>query len=403
MDQADLSILELQMQIGVSEELTASVLSIVQSLSPSLTLLPVYNLLLLERYEETIPLINLVMETKLDIEYITSLQKSRFWIQRKCAPAIALNIPRAERKEILKTSLKDPATAVVNEMVLSVLKDNPFTDFELIEITRILYESPYMSNKILSIDLLALTKTENPMLDEALRGNCWRIRLRCARILNKFNIETQMKIISELKNDHIDEVRMELANNLHSLDFIDYLKDPCDFVRSNYLLNVANLIEEKSVFTELISDSSWEVRKVLLNLRGDLFQSITIPLIQTSVENVPWRTKIEVLELIEAQIGDGSIAKLLVVFLIKNIKDKICVIRDKAADVFLKVLDKYPWTIEYAWDIEQIAGSANYLHRISVVPIAVAFDRKYNTNISEILRNDKIVNVRECYIECVPL
>lgn len=396
--QPHLDILELQMQVGVSEELTSQVLSIIRKQAASPALLPVYNLMLLENYDETIPLIKATMASHLDLEYITSLQKSRFPVQRKCAPMIADAVDPVARRSILRTSLSDSSIPVIREAVSAVRSDNPFDRQELRSIHDSLAESSFMDCRVLAVDILACGLEDEVLLSSALHSSAWRIRLRCATLLDGFSAVSRQLIVDELKTDHIEEVRMQLAKNIHSLESIEYLSDPSELVRSSYLSNVIKLIQDESILAGLINDQSWEVRKILLSLRGPLFKKITIPLIQNSTENViQWRSKIEVLDLVDEQIGDDYVARLLTAFLFKTLGDRVCAVRERSRDILIKVLAKYDWFREFSRDIEDVISGSGYLHRIAVLPVAIAFDRKYSTQLSSLLMADRVANVRHCY------
>src|SRR5690606_29852446 len=110
------------------------------------------------------------------------------------------------------------------------------------------------------------------LLNEMLENSSWRLRLKLAMNIERFNVTDQRDIIEKLKNDNIDEIRIRLSKNLHSLEYISLLEDPCEFVRSSYLLNVIHLISDESILLKLVRDQSWEVKKILLNLKEDKFK-----------------------------------------------------------------------------------------------------------------------------------
>jgi len=397
MDPNPVEICELQSQIGLNEELTDKVLCKVKTLNPSSVLFPIYNLLLLERYEATLPLISAALHKSLDIEYIKHLQKSKYYLQRKSTPYLIKDIDFREKKEILRTSLYDPICEVVKEAVRTIKEATPFNEEELIEIAIELFNSKYTVVKTLSIDILALIKESSFLLMDAVKCNNWRVRLNLASCIQKFNPEDQTKIISEIKDDIVDEVRIELSKNLTSLEWVDMLQDSCEHVRANYLRNIVDLIEDEKIFKMLIEDQSWEVKKILLFLKGDLFKKITIPLIKSHSENVEWRIKYEILLLIEEKIENEYTTKLMVGFLIKNIKDKVCEIRNKAQSILVQIIRSYDWIDEYYYELQEIVNSCNYLFRISIIPVVVEYDLKKNTNLSQSLKRDKIINVRDFY------
>ena len=82
-------------------------------------------------------------------------------------------------------------------------------------------------------------------------------------------------------------------------------------------------------------------------------------------------------------------------FLIKNMKDKVCEIRQKSQEILCKIIRNYSWANEFYYEIENLAVSSNYLHRISVVPVAIEYDIKFKLDTAKKLFNDNIQNVRD--------
>lgn len=91
-------LIELQSLIGINEELTENVMYRVMAIPPSHDLLSIYSTLLLERFENTIPLIEKVMKEKLDQNFINLLQSSRFYYHRMAVPLIIKNLSFFENK-----------------------------------------------------------------------------------------------------------------------------------------------------------------------------------------------------------------------------------------------------------------------------------------------------------------
>lgn len=399
MDPASIS--ELQVLVGVSDDLTDKVLCRVRSLPPSPALLPVYSLLLLERYEAAIPLIRSALQLELDTEYIHSLQRSRYYVQRMGAPCVIGDLSFAGKKDLLRTSLQDPICEVVRETVRVIGESSPFDDDELVEIAIDLFKSKYTSVQALSVDILTLVKGGSFLLMDVLRSNSWRVRLKAASCLGRFGPEDSKRIVEELINDSVEDVRIELSKHIMTLDHMELLKDPSELVRSNYLGNVAEMIEDEKILRWVAEDGSWEVKKILLGLKGDLFKRITIPLIKHSTECVSWRIKHDILALIEQRIDNEFVSKLMMDVLLRHLRDKVCEVRTMSQQVLVKVIERYGWVDEHYYEIEAVVGSSNYLHRISVVPVAVAYDARMGTDLSKALKHDKIVNVRECYSDYV--
>lgn len=401
MDLSPTSISEMQVLVGLNEDLTDKVLCRVRSIPSSPALLPVYSLLLLERYEAAIPLIESVLQQELDMECIDRLQGSKYYIQRMSVPCIIKALSFSRKKDILRTSLQDPICEVVKEAVRSIRENNPFNDDELVEIAIDLFKSKYTSVRVLSVDILALVGGSSFLLMDALKSNNWRLRLKVASCLQKFGPEDRKRVVGELVNDHVEEVRIELSKHLKTLDHLELLRDPCELVRSNYLGNVVGLIEDERVFKWVVEDKSWEVKKVLLNLKGELFKKITIPLIRHSTEGISWRTKHDILGLIEQKIDNEFVSKLMMGVLVRHLRDRVCEVRAKSQQVLVKIIKKYGWVDEYYYEIEAVAHCSNYLHRISVVPVAVEYDMRMGTDLSRVLKHDRVVNVRDCYYDYV--
>jgi len=397
MQQSGVESRELQLRVGVSEEMTDDVLRTVEGSAPTAELLPVLNLLMLERPDATVALVRRVVEASYDGEYIASLQKSRFYMQRMVVPQLAEIIPAKERAAILRTSLRDTAIPVVKEAVHAITADSCFSNEELLKIANSLHKSKYSAIQILTADVLALRGCgSDSLLRELLEGG-WRIRLRCAALLKRFDQTDQELITSMLINDQVDEVRIQLSKNLENLKHIHLLKDPCEHVRSAYLSNVIGKIQDEGILTGLMTDKSWEIRRQLLGLSGEMFQNIAVPLIRASTDTINWRLNFEILDLIEGKIDDESTVRLLADFLFEKLCDRVCAIREKACDIIVGIVGRYSWGEELRSQIENAVDSTNYLHRISAVPVAVCYDRRYKTDISRRLEADPVENVRLCY------
>lgn len=91
------------------------------------------------------------------------------------------------------------------------------------------------------------------------------------------------------------------------------------------------------------------------------------------------------------------ISKLLMVFLLKHIKDKVYEVRQQSQRILIKIIQKHEWVSEYYYEIEELTTLNNYLHRISAVPVIIEYDLKYKTDMGKKLKEDKVSNVREFY------
>lgn len=396
MELNDFELLELKSQIGITEEATDKSLLKIKTLQGSLKLLPIYNLLLLERLEETIPLIVSCLKNNLDLEYLSSLQQSKYYIQRKSVPMILKYLNFDEKNKFLMKSLSDPICDVIKEAVLCIKENNSFNQEELTKIAIELFNSKYTAVKLMAIDILTLIEENSFFIMDLLKINNWRIRLKLSSCLDYLKKEDQDRIINEIKGDIVEEVRIELSKHLKSLDYIELLKDPSESVRANYLKNVINLIEDENILKKMIDDESWEVKKILLHLKGDLFKKITIPLIKNN-DDSSWRVKMEILQLVENNIKNEYVTKLMVNFLLKCLKNKVFEIRKKAQEILILIINNYKWVDEYYYEIEEICFSQNYLFRITMFPVVYEYDSKYGTELSKKFENDPVVNVRDFY------
>ena len=390
---SELNLPELQAQIGLSDESTLHVLDVIQQAAPAHSLLPICNLMLLEHYDKTVPLIRAIMEKQLDLQYIVSLQRSRFSLQRRCAAAVADLVPADARRGILQTSLADASLSVVADAVASIERDNPYEKKELLAISEELLNHPSSERKVLGAVLFFVFPEDGETFSQLISSQLWRVRTRCAIFLPRLPDPLRARAIEALQDDPVEEVRENLARNIATLDVPQYLTDPCSSVRMAYLQNVYNLLDESELI-RLSNDECWEVQKILLNLRGEYFKKITIPLIQDNLAKVPWRTRINLLSLLEEHAKDALVAAEILGILVHAMRDKVCAVRDKAAEAVIRLLEACPWCKEYAPLVEEIVGSENYLHRITVIPVAKAFDELFGTDFIERLKSDSVENVR---------
>ncbi|KAI5168782.1 hypothetical protein PAEPH01_0415 [Pancytospora epiphaga] len=389
---------ELQRKVGVTEELTNDVLNAIKGHKPTLGLLPVLNLLLLERYELAVPLVRAVIDEFYDLEYITSLQKSRFFLQRMSVPQLSSGIPPGDRRVVLGTSLSDGAVPVIREAVRSIVEDSPFSDFELHSIAEQLSGSTYASARTLSADILtACSKIETPLLERLLGASTWRLRLRFAILFDKFSKNDQLVIIRWLVADSMDEVRLHLSKHINTLDHSYLLKDSSEFVRTIYLSNVIDKIEDEKILISLASDSSWDVKKQVLKLGPVMFSRLATPLIGAISIRANWRVSYEILSILYERCGEEMVVKQVMEYLFSKMFDKVSVVRCKAGEVLTRVFTMYKWTDQYIEQVKNVAESSNYLHRLVGVPLAITCDKAHGTAISKVLMNDSTPNVRQCY------
>lgn len=416
LDLNTLDVEKIQTLIGLNQDITDEIMSKISTLPPNRSFLPLYCILILENFETTIPLIQQVVEETLNtakeeegaedtliIDFINRLQQSKYYLHRMAVPFIIKNVVFSGKKNIVKNGLKDEICEVVKHTVNCIryshrnLRCALFDEDELVEIAIDLLKSKYMSIRILSVDIIPIINESVFLLMDLIKSPGWRIRLRIAQRLPEFTKEDQKKILKELVNDQVDEVRIELSKNLSSLEYIDLLGDPNENVRANYLLGIIDQIEDEAIFKKLMQDSSWEVKKVLLNLKGEMFKKITIPLIRSSTENVSWRIKDEILGFIEEKVDSEFVSKLLMGFLLKSIQDKVFEVRERAQRILVQIIRKYKWVDEYFYEFEGLIQSVNYLHRISMIPVAIEYDKKYQTDLGKRLKEDKVINVRDYF------
>ncbi len=397
----EMNVLELEVKIGVSEEHTNEIMYKLSTSEYLPSYLRMYNLLLLERYDETVPLIKRGMESDFNIVYIESLQNSRFWAQRRCVPQISMSGSCDDRKKILLRSLSDCSHMVVNEAIEAIMANNPFCDDELRNIAINLFDNNLIRNRVRSVDLMACLKPVGDLLERAVNDDSWLMRVRCAMLLKRFGEDEQNLIIERLREDSVEEVRIELAKNLNRLEYAGYLNDPSSQVRGAYLSNVIGEITDEALLTQIIENNAWEIGKLVLGIKGDLFKKISMTLIERNYKGLPWRKKLEMVDLIEKQLDDSKVAKMLMEFLFEGTRDKVFLIRQRIAELLKIIILRYDWIVDYEKEFREIINSTNYLHRLTIVPVIIAYDKKNNTNLSEALKNDKIANVRIYYNKCL--
>ncbi|KAI5151616.1 serine/threonine-protein phosphatase 2A regulatory subunit A [Enteropsectra breve] len=395
----EIDIVELQEKIGISEEYTEKIKDLLKNSEPVHSYLPMYNLLILEKWDEVVPLISKILDKSYDAEYISNLQKSKYYLQRQAVPAILRGISNNDDKvkSSLSLSLRDPIICVIKEAVETIKIKGIFSQDELLEIANGLFSNCFAKIKMLAVDILSMVKSENGLALEIARSSSWRVRAYLAINIEKFSNATKKAVAAELINDHIDEVRIYLSRHVHGLEFIDLLDDPCDEVRGNYLTNVLDEISDGNLLERLSKDKSWAVKKALLNLTGEWFKKITIPMIYANTENVKWRMKHDILSLIADKLENEFVARTLFGFIVEALTDRTCEIRNKAQSMVVRIIELYEWVTEHESSFEKIVYSGNYLHRMSILPVAIRYDEKYAREISRRLFFDPVKNVREFY------
>lgn len=397
-DTALLGIEEMQSLIGVSEDLTETILHRLIATPPTRLFFPLYTLLLLERYDSALPLVENVMSLDFDLSFLNTLQSSRFYLHRMAVPAIIRNHTFPEKKIILRIGLRDEICEVVRGAVASILISCPFDAEELLEIAIELYRSRYTMVKVLCVDILTLIGESSFLLTDLIKNTNWRVRLKVASRVGSFPVLDQQQIIEELINDSVDEVRMELAKHVSTPE-IQLLEDPNEHVRGNYLEKMLDKITDETTLQRILEDESWGVRKKLLGLKGERFRRVTIPLIRNRTDGISWREKIEVLQLVEMNVEDELTAKMLMGFLLKHMRDKVSEVRHQAERILVMIVQKYEWVQEYFYELEPLVMSSNYLHRVNVVPVVVEYDLKFRSDLGRRLRDDRVLNVRERFID----
>ncbi|KAI4291145.1 serine/threonine-protein phosphatase 2A regulatory subunit A [Pancytospora philotis] len=392
---------ELQHLVGATEQLTDEVLQTIIENGPSREMLPVLNLLLLERHEAAVQLIRSVLDSLNDIEYVKSLQNSRFYLQRMSVPRLSSGLPPADRRAILLKSLGDDILAVVRAAVDSIAEDSPFDDDELLEIAGALCAKQFVSWQMLAVDILAVRAADGAyLLEKLLRTDAWRVRLRIAVLMDRFSRDDRALITERLVGDRIEFVRLQVAQRLCSLEHSCLRQDPSSQVRVAYLANVIDQITDPEELRAIACDPSWEVRRAVFGLKGNLFKQIAVPLITEENGTLSWRRSYEILELVETKIGDSDISESLADYLFSRLRDRVADVRSKAAVVLCKIIDVHTWSSRLAESIEAVVSSSNYLHRIAAVPVAISYDRAFHTRLCDALINDSVVNVRDYYRYC---
>ncbi|ADM12249.1 putative protein phosphatase [Encephalitozoon intestinalis ATCC 50506] len=406
-----LSVEKLELLVGVDPKLNELLVEYLAALAPDKGHLIICELLLIEEPERIVPVIRRIFESFPDEvdRFIKKLLKSPFYVQRQAIPSLIVNMEYKEAKEALRRCLKDPVAAVARKAALSLeeYKTIPFDDDELVEIVNDLHGSYSEWIQCASSCVIPLIKRQTKFVSEICTSKSWRRRYAIAKEIRRLNVSDRAAVYSHLSQDPEEEIRICLAGNMEHVEGWDrlvplFLKDSSPGVRALIIQMIGNREEFQEMLKDVITDTSWEVKKALLCVqRVDTYKSIVIPLINTLNSTPNWRTRKEILESISCASKQDE--KLLKEFLGRHLlgylKDKVYEVRAEASKVIGELVSIYPWTVEWLPEIEAISSSKSYLYRITSVEAALSFDKAHGTGFGKKLLSDPIENVKLCTLE----
>lgn len=392
--------------IGTDEQLTDMLVEHLLTILPGRNHLEVCGLILIEKPDKAIPVIrrifSLFPETISD--FIDMLLVSPFHIQRQAVPRLIVNTEYRDAKRTLWRCLRDPEVPVVRSAVsvLGEYEDRPFSDEELTEIIADLSSHPSECVQCTVPDIITLIKRPTPFVSEICTSDSWRRRYAIAKNVGRLEHCDRLVVYSYLAQDAEEEIRICLARNMGCVDDWDvlaprFLRDSSAAVRALAVQMVGDRREFQEILKEVVSDSSWEVRKELLCVQeGETYRNVAIPLINTLDVTPNWRIRMEVLKSISliSRHDEGLLKEFLSKHLLRYLHDNIYEIRIEASRIVEKLIPMYPWTIEWLPEIESAVTSHSYLHRMTTASAAVAFDRAYKTVFTKRLLDDTIDNVK---------
>lgn len=414
------TVYELRSQIGLSTASTDAVVAALQTYAPSPEMLPVCTLLILEKFEDAVRIARSVLEQHFSAEFLVGLQSSPYFLQRLAVPALlsGARIATPLKHEFLLAALKDSVSAVVVAAVdaiaeegARVLREPPGTDAhgrpllplfgpaEIHDLIAELSKSDHTAVRVAAAGLLPLLAPGDPLLAVLAQSPAWRVRLRVAQLLPRLAPSDRATLASALRHDAVDEVRVRLAAGTDTLDALYFFDDPCEHVRAAYLARVLDKLSDEALFKRLMTDESWEVKKHLLDLRGEWVLRVTVPFIKSSAESDNWRIKYDILALIHGKLAEEAVVRPLCQFILECLSDRVCEVREKAAAVLVDTIWRYEWCAEFEAEIRAAIASPNYLHRISAMRPALAFERRTGVVVTAAVADDPVKNVRESYQE----
>lgn len=395
-------ILKLQSIIGKEKEITYKLISYLKSNAPiSPEILPICTLLLIENRSSTIEVIQniLIHHPHLVQDTINELQSSKFYNQRCAVPQIIIEIP--DTKMYLKKAFNDNIGVVVKEACLSLqfYEALPFSDNELLDIALALNNHQYDYIQCLVPDVLIFIKQKTFLMSEISLSKSWRKRLSLVKKVSYLSLEDRYYLYNTLCKDPEESVRIALVKEIDCLtDFKKYaeifLTDTSENVRSLMVRKIGNMYDD--LLDNIVNDPSWIVRKELLCIhREDIYERISLPIINSLPKNNTWRVKIEILETIShiLNFNDVLVQRCLLDILFKYLTDPVYEVRNRAGGVLKDLINKAEWSIELQERLECLLQSS-YLVRITLVEAFKEFDKKHGTKFIKNLLNDKVINVR---------
>lgn len=202
-----------------------------------------------------------------------------------------------------------------------------------------------------------------------------------------------------MSKDPEEAVRIALVDKIDCLqDFKNFAEificDSSENVRKLIVKKIGNLYDD--LLKNVVNDPSWLVRKELLCIhREDIYEKISLPIIQSLPINNIWRTRIEILETISHIVYHNNllVQRHLLDTLFNYLTDPVYKVREKAGIVLKDLIIVADWSRDLRERLDLLIQSS-YLVRMTSVEAFLAFDKKYNTGYIKKLLNDKVDNVK---------
>ncbi len=376
-------------------------------------ILSYFNILLIYKFDETVDFIykNTFQKMKEEeiMEYFKKLTDSNFINHKKAAAILVSKISLSSKfnlhiRILLKILIREDNIEVVNAAVDStIILKNIFSQAIIFDLTQYLFNHPYTRKRILCIKMMLLLKNQSSFIRKILICDVWRIKLFLVKNLSKFSSDDQKIIILALKNNYVDEIRYEVAKTQKTLDFMQFLDDSSEDIRSVYLENVIDSVKNINLLRKLSNDSSTKVKSKLMKLKGDLFLEVAFPILEECSKNFKaskWRVFYEYLEIMGENFNiEESYSNIIIPFLLNTICNKVYMIREKVVGILRNIFSKKTNLLTtYHGEVTKIIQNSSYLIRISIIPLTFILPNDFNKTL---LENDSVENVRMAYFEFV--
>lgn len=396
------TIRSIEAKIGTSDSDTRLILACLaaQPYKGSM-LLSLCSLILLENvdFEKTVELINNIFNQCNQVEisnYIKLLQNSKYYLHRLAVPYLIKNRELENTKTYLKNALEDTVEYVVRAAILS-LKDYsalPFSEGEILEYAKTMFESgsDYLESNC--VDLLLLVGHRAELVDNILAKGSWRTKLSLAKKMHLFAFDIR-DIALELAKDSEDEIRIVLAQNFNKLDsnlakeLVDTMVGDTNPIVRSYCIE--QICKNKSPLPDKVIFESWEVTLTLLksvNKRLN-FEEITFPIISSLKNHKNWRIRKTIVETCHSILMEDDEKRTKDIFF-QFFFDKVSEVRSKVSSCLLDLIGK----IECSSYVENILKTGAYKNRLALVKCCVKMDEHYGTNYVRTLAKDSVSCVK---------